>query len=494
MQAMCRNSRGIVACLVLGLVGCSSAENAEPRESGHTLQASGDAEAGSDQVDADPAIEWNREIIKLAKAEDGLLTLKGVRTAVMAHLAMHDALNAVRPVYASYACDTAAADADPVIAAVQAAFEVVVSQYPDRRPELDRMREKQLLTISDGAGRAAGIALGKACAAAILERRNNDGWNTEVAYEFHPMGPGVYAEFREHSGTPQGFVFGAGWAKARPFVLTSADQFRAPPPPEIDSREYLDAYNEVKTTGRIESRTRSADQTHLALWWKDFAENSMNKLARELTNAETMDLWTASRLFALINAAIYDGYVSVFENKYFYNHWRPYTAIRWAEHDGNPDTVADPDWNNTHGHTYAFPSYPSAHGTVCAAALTIFTKTFGDGYPFTMTTEVVDSAGPMSPKMKMDPPTRSFESFSAAARECALSRVYLGIHFRYDSTEGTRLGERIGNYVWENSLRPVHARTDSQRTGATHSLRTDPGRSGRQPVIYTRKVTVVRQR
>ena len=170
---------------------------------------------------------------------------------------------------------------------------------------------------------------------------------------------------------------------------------------------------------------------------------------------EQLGLAEAARLFAVLNISIFDAYVSSFENKFHYNHWRPYTAIRWAEHDGNPDTIPEANWTNTHQHTYAFPSYPSAHGTACAAAMTAFADTFGDDYPFTMTTSQVDIAGPFSGKMEMRPSTRSFDRFSEAAMECALSRVYLGIHFRYDSTEGVELGSRIGHYVLRHRLMPL---------------------------------------
>ncbi len=152
--------------------------------------------------------------------------------------------------------------------------------------------------------------------------------------------------------------------------------------------------------------------------------------------------------------SIFDAYVSVFDNKFFYNHWRPYTAIRWAAHDGNPDTQPEESWTNTHRHTYAFPSYPSAHGMACAAAMTAFENVFGRDYAFTMRNAFVDIAGPLSGKIAMHPPTRSFESFAAAAQECGLSRVYLGIHFRYDSIEGVKLGRRVGENVVLNLLRP----------------------------------------
>jgi membrane-associated phospholipid phosphatase len=153
--------------------------------------------------------------------------------------------------------------------------------------------------------------------------------------------------------------------------------------------------------------------------------------------------------------AIFDGYVSVFDSKFFYNHWRPYTAIRWADQDGNPATEVDGQWDNLHRHTYAFPSYPSAHGTVCSAAMSVMADTFGERRKFTMETREVDKAGPMSGKIKMDPPTRSFGSFPAAALECSLSRVYLGIHFRYDSLGGNALGNAVGRYAVEKFLAPA---------------------------------------
>jgi membrane-associated phospholipid phosphatase len=427
---------------------------------GLTLAGCGDlpARATGEADDTIPsgnlAIEWNRRLLEVAEAEDHFLTLKGVRTASMMHLAMHDALNAIDARYASYRFQGAVADADPVAAATQAAWEVAVEQYPDRKAVFDSLRTRWLAQAPDGDARAKGEALGKAAAEAVVGSRDGDGWDAEAEYTFHPMGPGVYAEFHEHSNTPQGFVFGAGWAGARPFFLERADHFRAPPPPEIGSDAYARAFDEVKEVGRDASTTRTADQTHLALWWKEFIDKSMNRLARQVVAAEEIDLWDAVRLFALVDANIFDGYVSVFENKFHYNHWRPYTAIRWAEHDGNPSTVADPDWDNTHHHTYAFPSYPSAHGTVAASALTILAKTFGDDYAFTLSTPEVNEAGPMSPMIPMDPPERSFSSFSEAAMEAAMSRVYLGIHFRYDSEEGYALGRRIGEYAWDHHLTP----------------------------------------
>lgn len=409
----------------------------------------------TDGYDVAVLVAWNQRVLAIAEAEDGFLTLKGVRTAAMMHVAMHDALNSIQPRYAVYVFRDDAIDADPVAATAQAGFEVAIDQYPDKRSELEKELQKWFDPIQAGPARARAVAIGKASASAILGTRRGDGWDVEAEYAWHPMGPGVYAEFREHSATPQGFVFGAGWATVKPFMLRKQDQFRSPPPPLIDSAEYARAYDEVKEAGRFESGSRTPEQTRLAMWWKDFAENSHNRLARQLVSEEKTDLWTAARMFALLNMSISDGYISVFENKFFYNHWRPYTAIRWAGNDGNPATEPEPQWDNTHRHTYAFPSYPSAHGTVCAAAMTVLAETFGDERSFTMSTPQVDAAGPMSAKIRMDPPTRTFDSFSSAARECAVSRVYLGIHFRYDSIAGNQLGTRLGHYALDNFLAPI---------------------------------------
>ncbi|MBC2838307.1 vanadium-dependent haloperoxidase [Robiginitalea sp. SC105] len=421
------------------------------------LTGCADQETQPEHFSANIAITWNARIIELAVETDGLLTLNGVRTEAMAFAAAHNALNAIVPVYESYDYSGTAPDANPTAAVAQALFEVTVVNFPDHRQEIQGWLYEALDTIPKGDARESGIQLGKETSQALLDKRRADGWDGEAEYTWHPMAPGVYAEFNEHSGTPEGFVFGAGWAKARPFLLESPDQFRAPPPPEISSDAYTEAYNEVKSVGSAASTNRTDDQTHLAMWWKDFVENSHNRLARKLVVREGLNLWQTVRCMALLNMTIYDAYVNIFDNKFHYNHWRPYTAIRWAANDENPDTEPDPEWNNLHRHTYAFPSYPSAHGSASSAAMRVLSATLGTGdtYSFTMETTEVDSAGPFSGKMRMDPPVRSFDSFTEAGLEAAMSRVYLGIHFRYDSEEGHRLGNRIGDYAVQNFLAPL---------------------------------------
>ena len=432
--------------LTLPQAGC-----ADPAPDSPTTLPTGD-------LPADVVVAWNARILDVAEAEDGFLTLKGVRTASMMHLAMHDALASIDRRFQPWSEVEGAADVDPVAAANAAAHAVAVTQYPDQDSifEVERTRWTPPGSTSEGAIDRAAV-LGSRVAASVMATRGNDGWDADPAYAWHPMGPGVYAEFNEHSGTPEGFVFGAGWAEARPFVLDSASQFRSEPPPDIESNAYTRAFDEVKDVGRHASATRTPDQTHLAMWWKEFVEKSHNRLARELTRSDSLDLWDAARMFALLNMSIFDGYVASFDGKFHYNHWRPYTAIRWASNDGNPDTEEDPEWTNLHDHTYAFPSYPSAHGTVCGSAMTVLASVFGEDRPFDMTIREVDEAGPFSAKVPMNPPTRSFASFAAAADECGLSRVYLGIHFRYDSEAGVRLGRQIGRWALSRALSPTQS-------------------------------------
>ena len=391
-------------------------------------------------------VEWNEAVLAVAEEEDGFLTLKGLRTATLVHLAMHDAFNAVEHKYTLFSYAKIQEKLNVFVSINYAACVIASMQYPNERIRFEKIRDKWVSHLDLESDVEHSQRFGREVALHILQARENDGWDTEAEYQWHPMSPGVYAEFNEHSGTPEGFIFGAGWGKATPFGLNANNAFVSPPPPEIESRAYTRAFEEVKEFGRFEGQIRTEDQTHLALWWKDFVENSHNRLARSLVIKEQLSLDQSLRLFALLNMSVYDAYVSSFYNKFLYNHWRPYTAIRWASNDNNPLTKEDISWTNTHQHTYAFPSYPSAHGTACAAASVVLADVFGDVYPHTMVTENVDKSGPYSGKVSMDPTTRSFNSFHEAALECSLSRVFLGIHFSYDSLEGNRLGRRVGEY------------------------------------------------
>jgi hypothetical protein len=386
-------------------------------------------------------VAWNELAHDIAVAEDQFLTFKGQRALAIMHLALHDALNAIVPMYERYAYDGPQVIADPIAAAAQAAYEVLVSQYPDRQPMLGSELAKWLTLVPQSELRSQGVDLGRAVAAAILVRRANDGWDVPGSYEF-ASGPG------EYQTTPpwNGFVVQPGFRSATPFVLRVPSQFRPPPPPPLESARYVRAFEEVKQAGAIHSPVRTDDQTAYAVWWMEFAEGSVNRLARQLVTEHDAHLWTTARLFAHVGMALFDSYVAMWDAKYEYNHWRPYTAIREANVDNNSRTEADPNWEPLRT-TPPFPEYLSAHATACAASFGVLERLFSREVPFTMATTTAPPGIP----------TRTFASFRAAALECADSRVRLGWHFRYSTEAGLELGERIARLVVRRSLRTVSA-------------------------------------
>jgi hypothetical protein len=198
----------------------------------------------------------------------------------------------------------------------------------------------------------------------------------------------------------------------------------------------------VQEYGAVDSMRRTSDQTAYAIWWMEFAEGSVNRLARQLARDRQMDLWAAARMFAHIAVALYDGYIATWDAKYAYNHWRPYTAIRAADSDDNPNTAPDIGWESLRP-APPFPEYSSAHAAACAASFGVLADAFGRHTSFTMETTTAPLG--MAP--------RTFDSFSMAAAECADSRVRLGWHFRYATDAGLVLGQRIARYVSSRSLR-----------------------------------------
>jgi hypothetical protein len=358
----------------------------------------------------------------------------------MMHLAMHDAVNGTVPRYRQYTRVRSEPHADPVLAAAQAAHEVLAHEYPTKIAAFDAELDRWLAQRPHGPSRRRAAELGDRAAAAILARRANDGWNRPAPYEFDSA-PGKYRT------TPpwDGFVLTPGLRFARPFFLRTPSELRPAPPPALASYEYAIAFDEVKRFGRADSSARTADQSRYAIWWMEFTETSVNRLARELVAAEHMDLWRAARLFALLNMAQFDTYVAVWDAKYEYNHWRPYSAIREAGVDGNPATTPDSGWEPLRP-TPPFPEYASAHGAACACTFGVLAQEFGDDMSFVMQTLTAP------PEM----PTRSFEHFSDAASECADSRIRLGWHFRYAADGGLELGKRIAGLAAERQLRPRH--------------------------------------
>jgi hypothetical protein len=220
-------------------------------------------------------------------------------------------------------------------------------------------------------------------------------------------------------------------------------QFRLPGPPALASTEYAKDYEEVKRLGGKTSTARTAEQSEIARYWYEGSPSGWSRIARVVSAQRGLDRWDNARLLALVNAAITDGFIAGFDTRYVYDLWRPVTAIRAGDTDGNDATTADPAWE-TYLNTPPIPEYPSTHSVAGGAAAVVLARIFGkDEIEFKMT------SGPPFAGI-----TRSFKSFSQASEENANSRIYAGIHFRSACRDGIKLGEQIGRRAFAHYLRP----------------------------------------
>lgn len=390
---------------------------------------------------ADVVIDWN-VIATNAASVAGKNPVEQSRIYAMTHAAIHDALNAIDRRNKPYALDRRAEPpALPEAAVAAAAHDVLIALLPTQQASLEAAYTTSLASLADGPAKTRGIAIGQAAAAAILALRSADSSNASVTYT-PGTGPGAYQL------TPPNFIPAIlpGWGNVTPFTLKSGAQFRPDLPELFDltSAEYAADYNEVKTIGALNSATRTAEQSEIARFWYEGSPNGWNRIARVVAAQQGLDLWQNARLFGLLNFAMADGFIAGFEAKYFYNFWRPITAIRAGAADGNPATMADPTWS-AFLVTPASPDYPSTHSILGAAAAEVLSRFFGtDAIRFSTT-----SGAPFSGI------ARSYTSFSQAAQENADSRVYAGIHFRATCSDGLKLGRKVGRHAFLHSLRPV---------------------------------------
>src|SRR5262249_41045343 len=235
------------------------------------------------------------------------------------------------------------------------------------------------------------------------------------------------------------------WPLVTPFALTSGDQFRPGPPPALTSADYTEAYLEVKSLGSISSTTRTAEQTEIAFFWAGLGVSNSgigiwNKTTGTVAVEHHLSLPECARLFAQVNVASADAFIASFDAKYTYTFWRPVTAIRAADTDGNPDTLADPAWTPLIA-TPNHPSYGSNHSTQSRAAAEALAAFFGtDQVAFTATWAGVE---------------RSFKKFTDAAKEAGKSRIFAGIHWSFDCAAGEALGRKVGQYVADHYFQPL---------------------------------------
>jgi hypothetical protein len=232
----------------------------------------------------------------------------------------------------------------------------------------------------------------------------------------------------------------------RPFGTETSDQFRARPPYSLDSPEYAADYDEVKSFGGNTSTERTQEQADMGLFFLDNVSNLLNRVARIMAVDEELDGWETARLMALIQMTQFDALLSSFEGKYHYNRWRPITAIRSGDADGNGETTGDPTWSILQAAraTPPTPTYPSTHAETSGAGAEIFKLFFNkDNKPFTIESYSLPGA------------ERYFETFSQFASECSESRIYIGYHFRDDIVQGGSNGRELAKYVFANNLREL---------------------------------------
>lgn len=384
---------------------------------------------------ADVVTDWNTIMIETVRTQTPFAQ---ARFAAITQLAVFEAVNAVIPDYKPYLGTIAPQpDASAEAAAVAAAHRVLSTYFPGDAAALDAARDLSLAGITDGPAKEKGIVLGEAAANAMIALRANDGSANPMPYT-PQMGPGYWQP------TPP--AFGPGvllhWGSVAPFGILSSAQFRADPPPTLTSSRYTRDFEEVKAVGDVNSTNRPADRADVARFYAITAPVRLwNGVAQQIVASQGYSLPENARMFALINMAISDGAITVFESKYFYEYWRPVTAIRAADTDGNPKTEPFPDYT-PYIVTPPFPSYPSAHGTLSNAGSEVLRCLFGNKV-FAITISNPDVPGVVFHYTKLRQITDNISD----------ARVYGGIHFRFDQDAGETQGREIGAYVFKHKLR-----------------------------------------
>jgi hypothetical protein len=358
------------------------------------------------------------------------------------NVAMHDALNSIAPKYKTYALlNTVDKTANPDAAVAKAAHDVIVALLPPETAYADSLYQATIATIADGTAKTNGITIGTAAAAAMATKRTNDGYATaQIPYTQGTL-PGQYRSTPPFDGPPfNGFVAVPAWGNITPFGVSTSSQFRPIAPYAVNSPEYTADYNEVKGLGAGVNSTRTADQTQIGLFWLENSPLGWNRIAKALITEKKMDGVDAAHLLGILHMALADANISSLEAKYYYKFWRPLTAVQLGDSDGNANTTGDASFNILAPPTPPIPDYPSNHAVNGGAAAQVLTDFFGSNISFTATSSSLPNV------------TRSFTSFTAAAHENALSRIYVGFHFRNAVEKGEAQGYLVGDYVYKNAL------------------------------------------
>ncbi len=412
--------------------------------------ASPQAAGGSSTQPVNPVIQWNRNLLEIVRTPGAQSpTVHPTRSFAIMHAAIYDAVNAIDRTHRPYLVrlNGVPRSASQDAAAIAAAHQVLLVLYPAFRTTLHAELQQSLAQIPDGHDKIAGIRIGQTVADRVLALRTNDGSNAEPIPYVFGTAPGDYQSTPPNFPPQPQFTH---WSHVTPFALQSANQFRPGPPPSLTSDSYSDALNQIKSLGIVDSTTATSDEALTGRFWNGAIQNYWNEISQTLSLANSLTTAQSARLFALLNLSFADDVIAFYDAKFTYNLWRPVTAIRAADTDNNPETVADLNWLPEVGKTAADPSYPGAHAVISAAGAEVLTSFFErDRFEFNVTSEVLPGV------------VRSFTSFSSAAEEATLSRIFAGQHFRFDLTTGQRLGREMADFVLDNFLTSVHREDES---------------------------------
>jgi hypothetical protein len=342
-------------------------------------------------------------------------------------------------------------------AVAQAAHDVLVHYFPAKTSDLDSFLDASLAGVPDDAAKRAGIKYGGLAADKILRDRAEDGLQTPIAstspFPTLPFGPGVW-RLTPNAATPP--VYAAPqtpWiVHVRPWVLRSPDQFMPPPPPSLQSDEWVDAFNEVKSLGAKNSVARTAEQTTIANFYAANVNRQWGMLTRNLATSLSLDVPESARFFAMIDVTLADTCIAWMNAKYHYLFWRPVTAIDPTSvtgdgfgpvpgfDDGNPATIEQPGWRPLLA-TPNHPEYPSAHSTFTSAVAEVLTRFLG-------TPNIdVDIQGMANFSM-----TRHFDTADQLRADVGNARVWAGLHYRFSVNAGAELGREVADYDLDHAF------------------------------------------
>ena len=396
-------------------------------------------------VRADVVTDWNAIAVQATLTANRTGPSNVIDIAIV-HVAIYDAVQAIEKRYEPYYVEIPGASGSPVAAAAKAAHDVLVNRFPAQASALTQMYQQYLLshglTESD-----PGVAVGAEAAAGIIALRACDG-----SFPAQPPPPfiGGTAPGVWRPTPPANLAMAVTWlGNVTPFAMNRPSQFRSDPPPALTSREYAKDYDEVKAVGALNSSVRNADQTDVAQFYAGNTPVIWNRALRDIANTHVHCVGDSARLFALVSMAVADALISSWNDKNFYVFWRPITAIREGDNDGNPQTTGEAGWLSLNT-TPNYPDYTSGANNFASAVTTMLEHFFEtDHLTFSITTTNV---GPTVQD------TRTYHRLSDAAQDVVDARVYSGIHFRFADEAARKQGRLVAHWTFKNFLRPLSRR------------------------------------